>query len=123
VEYILVRQKKHFKGSHSERALRPVLKVPIDPSHLRNVIFQRPIADKDWSCTTDGDELKDCVNLRTKMKVLWKKGSDHRPMIHILYGNRAKIQINVRAVGEFEGVASKVFSLKVPKSFKSYNIN
>ena len=122
VEYLLVRQKKHYKGASSERALRPVLKVPIDPAHLKNVIFQRPIADKDWSCTTDKKAVRDCINMRTKMKVEWQQGKDYRPMINISYAKAVTIQINVRAVEDFNGEADKVFALKVPKSFKSYRL-
>lgn len=118
VEYILVRQKKYYKGENTDMALKPILNVPMDPAHLRSVIFQQPIADKDWSCTDQEGVLRDCINLRSRIKVMWKKDKSDRPLIDIRYSKRARIQISVRDVAEFDGDVEKTFKLKIPKSFK-----
>ena len=122
VEYILVRQKKYYRGENSEMAMKPILNMPLDPNHLRNLIFQMPIADKDWSCTDQEGVLRDCLNMRRRIKVMWKKDKSDRPLIDIRYSRRARVQINVRDVSEFDGDPEKTFKLKVPKSFKKVRI-
>ena len=104
-------------------ALKPILNMPLDPNHLRNLIFQLPIADKDWSlsCTDDEGTLRDCINMRRRIKVMWKKDKSDRPLIDIRYSRRVRVQINVRDVSEYEGDPDKTFSLKVPKSLKNPN--
>lgn len=123
VEYLVVREKKHYKGRPSSRALRPVLSVPLNPNHLRNVILRRPIAEKSWSCDEDPrGQLTSCKNLRNKMSIDWKRNKDGRPLILITYPRVAKVQINVRDYERFRGDPETTFNLKVPKSFKSYRL-
>ena len=123
VEYLLVRQKKHYEGQNSSTALKPILKMPLNPNHLRNIVFQKAIPDKNWTCTNDeSGKLRDCIQMRNRLKVIWKENKSGRPLVLINYPRVAQIKIQIKGYEEFSGDAEKTFNLKVPKSFKSYKL-
>lgn len=123
VEYMLVRQKKYYSGINSKSALKPILKMPLNPNHLRNIVFQKPISDKGWTCTSDeSGKLRDCMHLRDRLKVIWKENKEGRPLVLINYPRVAQIKMQIKGYEKYEGDPEKTFKLKVPKSFKSYKL-
>ena len=51
--YLIVAEKRGYRGMSSASAMVPVLRIPLDPKLLYNLFFDKPITDKNWSCTED----------------------------------------------------------------------
>ena len=121
VEYILPREKKHYSGPSGARALRPILQLPIDPLLFQNMLFQKPVERKDWSCTTDGEILKNCKKPLWAMTVEWQPPTKEGRLVRI-DSRSASIQLHLDEYqSKFEEKQS-TFQLKVPKKFKKYKL-
>lgn len=119
VKYILFRQKRFYEGRATSRALKPILSIPLNPRLLYNLLFDQPIADKNWSCTKDEKGfLAACESPMEGLKVTWKDRKGRRKAIYVEH-EKAEIQMNISS---FTPRADEVFSLKAPKSFKKYRI-
>lgn len=119
VEYILFRQKKFYSGVSNDRVLKPILSVPLDPQLFYNILFDEPVADKNWSCTKNQKGfLVNCENLQQGLKVTWKDRKGRKKSIHIEHA-RAEIQMNIKS---FTPRADDVFVLKAPPSFRKYRV-
>lgn len=119
VKYILFRQRRYYEGVASNKALKPILSVPLDPRLFYNLLFDQPIADKSWSCTKDEKGfLAVCESPAEGLKVTWKDRKGRRKAIYIEH-DKASLQMNLSS---FSPRADEVFSLQAPKSFKKYRL-
>ena len=119
VKYILFRQKRFYSGTTNNRVLSPILSVPLNPQLFFNLLFDEPMADKNWSCAKDNKGfLVACENSQQDLKVTWKDRKGRRKAIHIEH-SKADIQMNIKS---FSPQAEEVFHLKAPKSFKKYKV-
>lgn len=122
VEYILVRKKKYFAGQAKPQVLSPIISVPLDPRVLHNVIFDRPIVDKNWVCT-QGDEgmLSECQNLTSGLVLSFSDRVGQRKTVKIEHAD-ANVTINFTDYEKSIGDEARLFDLQVPASFEKYRI-
>lgn len=119
VKYILFRQKRYYEGQASERVLKPILSIPLNPRLLFNILFDVPIADKNWSCSKGKDGfLTECSSSSEGLKVTWKDRKGRKKAIFIEH-EKAELQMNISS---FKPRAEDVFTLKAPESFQKYRI-
>ncbi len=119
VKYILFRQKKYYEGLASNRVLRPILSVPMNPQLMHHLLFDQPIVDKNWSCSKDKKGfLTICESPMEGLKIIWKDRKGRKKAIYIEH-EKASLQMNISS---FTPKADEVFNLKAPKSFKKYRL-
>lgn len=116
--YILPQEKRAYRGLASSNAMAHVIRVPLNPKLLYNIFFDLPIAEKNWSCTKDkNDLLAECRTVRGDLKIKWVSREKGQRVLEIEHA-KAFLQINIhKYTGEVKPNDPK-FNLKVPDSFK-----
>lgn len=122
VQYLLVPQKKFYEGRASEQILKPVLAVPLNPNWLYNIFFDRPFAEKDWSCTQDPQgRVEKCQNAQKKITVTWKDRMGERKTVLVDHALGA-LQMNFVTFDAQVADAGKAFHLEAPKNFEKLKV-
>lgn len=118
LSYLIVAEKRGYRGMSSAAAMTPVLRIPLDPKLLYNIFFDQPITDKSWSCTEDEKGMpKECKQLRGSMKITWVTRQGSQRVLEIEHP-KAFLQINIHTYdGPVEPNDPK-FDLKIPDSFQ-----
>lgn len=118
LEYLLVRQKKFYTGKSGAGSLKPILSAPLDPRILENILFDQPIADKDWSCTKDKDNyLTECRQARTELLVKWGERKGRRRTVFVEHPT-AQLQLNFYSFQPKVEARNDLFELKPPPGFE-----
>ncbi len=118
LSYLIVAEKRGYRGMSSPAAMMPVLRIPLDPKLLYNVFFDKPIADKNWSCTEDEKGMpKECKQLRGGMKITWTSREGVKRILEIDHP-KAFLQINIHSFDGSVKADDPKFDLKIPDSFK-----
>ncbi len=122
VKYLLVPQKKFYVGTASDQILRPVLMVPLNPNWLYNIFFDRPIEEKNWSCTQDQQgRVEQCKNLAQKMTITWKDRAGERKTV-LLDHSLGSLQMNFVTFAAKVSDPEKAFQLEAPKNFEKLKV-
>lgn len=114
LSWTISKEKKWFKGMVNAENVRPVLGYAIDPRVIHNILFDEPIHQKDWSCTTDeSGAVADCIGLGN-MKVSWTDREGKRRSVLIQHPNY-EIQLQFHDFEKPENVDHALFEIVKPK--------
>lgn len=118
VTYIVVPQKKYFKGKVSRTTLKRAIGVNINPNLLFPMIFEQPPASSDWICTKDKKGyLNKCLHEKDGIEMTWKNRDAGRKLVTFDH-ERAKIQMNFAGFDPEFLPTAKTYRLKIPRSFR-----
>jgi hypothetical protein len=117
-EYLNVQDKTYQSGQATRDSLASLLYIPLHPSAFYNLLFEKPMADKNWSCTSNEKGfLVSCKDLKAKLDIEWKGREGEKRTIGIDHA-KGSVQLNLY---DFEAGVSdpdKAFQLTVPESFR-----
>ncbi|MGE0764120.1 MAG: hypothetical protein AB7N80_12640 [Bdellovibrionales bacterium] len=117
--YVLIEQKQYYKGAATAGALKPILAMPLEPKLLYNVMFDLPIADKSWTCTSDNKGyLSECKNMGSETTIRWSERQGRRKLISLDHAS-GSVQISVSKFQPKVEDRAQLFELLPPKSFKA----
>lgn len=67
-------EKKFYEGPIGERALQPVLKVPVSPVILRMLAFDEPLGGSQWKCSGGtAAQPEKCESAALGTKISWQR--------------------------------------------------
>jgi hypothetical protein len=121
-EYILMNEKKFYKGRARPNALRPLLETSLDPILLHNIVFDIPIEGNNWKCENNKNEFVEvCENLQENLKIEW---SDRQQTSKLVKVTHPTIELQIKFISFIKDpeLKKEIFSLKIPKGFKIYQI-
>lgn len=122
VDYALIRQKRFYSGQAQPSVLRPILSVPLNPQLMYNILFDEPIADKNWSCTKgENGYLAKCSNLQNDLEIRWKNRKGTRKTVFVDHP-QASIQMNFSGFKRSFEESAEFFRLNVPKTFRRFRV-
>ncbi len=118
VRFLVPREKKYYITQQGERALRPILNVPLDPRALLSFLFDQFPADKMWKCVVAASGLpQSCRHLRHKIQVQWKSRDGERRKL-LVSSDQVEIEMSL---GDFQAKVEnpdKIFDLKIPPRYQ-----
>lgn len=76
----LYRQKQFIQGPLSERALQPVLRIPLSPQLIRDLVFDEAPRGGDWRCQRESATqlVSTCQSKSRQLDVSWDRKSELR---------------------------------------------
>ncbi len=82
VQYILAQQKKFVMAPADVNSLHDLVPIRITPQDLMRILFDRPLAKKDWECKLDEVGLPAvCVHAEDVIRVTWlERNGGHRKL-------------------------------------------
>lgn len=117
VNYVLFEQKQFYKGSGGAQSLKSLIKVPLDPHIMNNLMFDLPIEEKSWVCTRDKkDYLAECRSEAEGLDIKWSDRKLQRKRITVEHA-LGSVQINVTEYKSKVETRDHLFELNPPKSF------
>lgn len=110
-------QKKAYIGEASERSLRHILKMDIDPRWLYSMFFDEAI--EGWHCR--GEPIEKCTR-DDGMTIAWTERDGEKKRMTV---NSEQFQLQILVKNYMTKVQSpeKAFKLAVPDSYKKYKLN
>lgn len=122
LKYILPKQSRFYDGEAKERAMIPLLSVPIDPHLIYNLAFDRPVTKKSWSCINDKlGHIESCSRLRDPLNFNWSDRNGAKKTIKIEHA-KAFIQMNFNSFEKEIPNKSEIFEIKTPSGFKRIKV-
>ena len=122
VKYVLPRKKSYYEGKSSERVLKPILSVPVDPKLFYSMLFDIVPADESWSCEkSEQGFLTSCKHDAKGPVVDWKDRKGRKKSVYIKH-KKASLQMNVTWFKPSIETDRDVFSLNAPKKYKKFRI-
>lgn len=118
IEYFLPRQKKYYHGVISDTALFPILKIKVDPKLLLAAFFEKSYPN--WACKADNGMIESCT---TSEGVLLKWDREDKLVQRIIITSPAfEVQIQIKKYTEKSAFPEKALLLKVPDSYKRFEL-
>lgn len=118
--YILPRQKRYYQGVASARALRPLLRLNMEPEQLFQILRDEPLLGKSWRCRRE-KTLMNCENSLERTRVKWLSAEKSRRKV-LFSGPRYDVHLQLERVPTKVQDEAKVFSLNVPAGFHNDSI-
>lgn len=117
VKYMVIQDKKFYQGRPSPDALQPMVAVPLDPRWLYNILFDKPIAEKNWTCTKDPEGIvMDCNQIRG-LKISWANRRGVQKTVLVEHA-KASVQLNFHDFSTKLLNRKNLFELEPPKNFR-----
>jgi hypothetical protein len=122
VRYILFDSKRYYFGKPQPGVMRPILSIPFDPRWLQNMVFDLPISEKSWSCTTASSGLVDtCTDSTAGLKVSWSQRMGPNKTITIEHA-KATVQINIQSFKSKVEDRKNLFALEAPEGYQKLQV-
>lgn len=122
VRYALVQSKRYYYGAPQSNVMQPILSVPFDPRWLQNILFDIPLTEKNWTCTSDSNGfVKECTNSVTNLKVSWAARQGEKKTISIEHP-KALVQINIQSFKPKVEDRKNLFVLEAPEGFQKLRV-
>lgn len=119
ISYAVHTQKKYYRGVLSEKSLKPLLRVDLDPRWLYAAFFDRPVAG--WECVKGEKGLVQKCSQKNGMEINWseRQGENKRVLIK---GSDFEMNVLVKDFTTKVQNADKAFSLEAPPTYKRYKL-
>ena len=124
VAYVLYRQKKFYQGIASERALKPVFNIDLNPRALLNISLDKPIEEPGWSCVIDGAGLVESCANDAGITIQWKDRNSEQKRV-LVAGKTFELQLVYKSYSKLSSKVlsnPQVFRLEAPSGFARYEI-
>lgn len=122
VRYILLDSKRFYFGQPQPNVMRPILAAPLDPRWLQSVLFDMPIPDKSWICSSDASGLvQECKEGASSLQVTWSGRVGQKKTIHIDHP-KAHVQIIVQEFKPKVEDRKNLFNLEAPEGFQKLRV-
>jgi hypothetical protein len=122
VSYEIHTQKKFISGPASERALKPLLNISVDPRWLYSVFFDEPLTGKNWNCKLGADQLvESCQRLEEPMKIQWLERHGERKRV-VISNPKFELQVLVKNFETKVQSPETAFTLVSHPSYKRYKL-
>lgn len=123
-EAIMPLERKYFFGVATAETMNRILKSPVEPSLFTNIIFQKKLSDKGWSCQTDPDGLvKDCSHRQSGIDILWKdKMTDKDGWVQVSH-NEGEVDLKLKSSKFITQLPKTKFELQVPSSYEKFKVD
>jgi hypothetical protein len=116
IAYAVHPQKKYYSGIATERSLRPLLKIDIDPRWLYAIFFDEPL--NGWKC--EGQPVEKCQR-SDGTQVVWSDRNGERKRVTIS-NPQFELQILVKNFMTKVQSPEKAFNLETPESYRRYKL-
>lgn len=122
MDYLSVDNRTLYHTVASARAMRVILKVPVEPNLLFDILFDHAPTAGGWQCAKDKYGYpQTCANKRSQLKVTWLSRNGDSRTIEIDHPT-AQVQMNLFNFKNQIAGAKSAFTLKAPHSFKVKNL-
>lgn len=117
--YILPQQKKFYQGTADKKSLDRLLKVDIGVDDLFAILYDEPLTG--WSCQKNSlGQVDSCAHKSGQISLESTQRDGYKRTVKIISPN-FEIKMNLARVAPKAKDLEKVFSLKIPESFKAEN--
>ncbi|PIS10703.1 MAG: hypothetical protein COT73_07865 [Bdellovibrio sp. CG10_big_fil_rev_8_21_14_0_10_47_8] len=122
IEYAVHTQKRYFSGPVTERSLRPLLHIQVEPRWFYPIFFDEPINNKNWTCLRDQNQvIASCERLEDHLKITWSEREGEKKRVTVA-NDQFDLQMVVKDFTTKVEAPEKVFSMQVPSSYKRYKL-
>lgn len=121
LDYLSIDDRTIYHMWATPRAVRSILKIPVAPPLLFDVLFDEAPIAKNWQCQYEHGYLRACYNRRERLKILWLSRRGDSRTIEIDHP-RAEVQMDLYNFKAQISNRKTVFVLKAPPSFKVKNL-
>lgn len=84
MSYILSRQKRFVSGPAEPRVMKDLIQIALAPEALVDLIFDRPLDEKFWSCTFDENHLPLlCAHRTSQLRITWSERDNEKRIVEI----------------------------------------
>jgi hypothetical protein len=114
---VLYEQRRFFEGSPSDPAVAQALQIPIDLTLWQDIVFDRPINQKGWSCTKDNAGLvQECRKIGQEVSIRWGERAGHKRTVRVESGG-SQVQMNFQTFRARVGNPDKLKAIKIPNGY------
>ncbi len=121
VAYTMNREEKYFEGEKSNQSLIPLLRVPLDPDDLLNVVFDAPVQGSQWKCENENGLIKSCTNASENLTVTWLERNGNKRTVE-LKSKQFDIKLLFQSLKTKVEVSDATFALEPPSSYKKFRL-
>lgn len=117
-------KKQYFFGTATSKSMEKILKSPIEPGLLVDLIFQRKPLGQNWVCNKDEQGfLRDCRNSISNIGIVWKKNISKTDGQVIVSHSQGELDLNLRSSKYIEMLPDEKFILTAPRSYSKYKVD
>lgn len=117
VTYVLVRDKKYFRGKPGPDIFKAVMPIPLDPRVMLDILFDLEPTVTGWQCQRDSaNYLATCRNTEKALSIEWKKRDANKRVLLVSHPE-GEMQLFLSQFRSKVEVADGTFVLEVPSSF------
>lgn len=122
VRYILFDSKRFYYGPSQSSVMRPILAMPFDPRWIHNVLFEKPLVDKEWQCTRDQRGfIENCFDSATDTRIVWSARHGDRRSV-VLEHPKASVQITFQSFQPKVEDRKNLFVLEAPEGYEKLRV-
>lgn len=122
VRYLLFDSKRFYYGKPQADVMRPILAIPFDPRWIENLLLDKPIPEKSWTCTNDGRGLvQNCVDGVTGLRLTWAQRTGPKKTVTLDHP-KAMVQINVLGFKPKVEDRKNLFVLEAPEGYQKLRV-
>ncbi len=119
ISYAIHTQKRFISGPVSQKSLKPLLNVNLDPRWLYSIFFDSAV--EGWNCKNNEAGLIEKCELADGSKIVWSDRVGEKKRITIS-NTQFEVQVLVKGFTTKVQSPEKAFSLVSPDGYKKYKL-
>lgn len=121
ISYLILAERRFFSGPITERSLRPLLAVDLDPRWLLDIVMDREIQGPGWSCSLDEAKRPEKCQRGSALtiQVRERNGLQRRAIVQT---DAYELQVFFRTHSPKVEFAPGSFSLAPPEGFDRFRL-
>ncbi len=123
MQVALFQEKKFLSGNADEHSLTKYTKIAINPYWINNVLFDKSIDNKNWTCVQGADGLPvNCERLQDNFLIQWKDRKGELKRFVMKYKNQEIIFMVTDFKTKVQPKANP-YQIAQPSGFEQINLN
>jgi hypothetical protein len=117
INYVIMRKREYYQGPANARSFLPVLNLALDPNLIFNVLYDEPIASKNWVCKSKDDFVSECRRLQDPIKITWAHRKAKEKNVTISHRD-FEVEMEFHTFSVPKSVKPEIFTIAQPPGFR-----
>jgi hypothetical protein len=116
--YVVPRKKTYYKGPATPQGFAKTLSFALDPKVMMNVLFDKPVQQKGWTCKSVGELVSECS--QNSLKITWANRKKEEKTVVIRHP-QYQIELKFHTFDIPNKVKNELFTIHQPNGFNKIN--
>jgi hypothetical protein len=112
--FVVPRKKAYYEGRATAQSFAKTLNFSFDPKLMMNILFDRPVQHKGWTCKSQDEVVSECS--QGAFKIVWSNRTQKDKTVRVIHP-QYQIELKFHNFNVPKSVKDELFTIHQPDGF------